>query len=56
MYALERKCGKAWIRYGLCGNRTLLECVRDGLAPLEQWRIVYLPGTQSHLSDNQKIA
>lgn len=54
MYALERKSGKVWIRYGLCGKRTLLERVRNSLVPLEQWRIVYVPCTQSHLHDYQK--
>lgn len=55
-YALERKSGKVWIRYGLCGKRTLLERVRNSLAPLEQWRIAYVPSTQSHLHDYQKTA
>lgn len=56
LYALERKSGKVWIRYGLCGKRTLLERVRNSLAPLEQLRIVYVPGTQLRPSDYQKIA
>lgn len=56
VYALERRCGKVWVRYGLCGKRTLLERVRDSLAPSEQWRIVYVPSTQSHLCDYQKTA
>lgn len=56
LYALERKSGKVWIRYGLCGKRTLLERVRNSLTPLEQWRIVYVPSMQSHLHDYQKTA
>lgn len=53
LYALERKCGTVWIRYGLCGKYDLLERVRECLTPLAQWRIVYV---SAHISDSQKIA
>lgn len=55
VYALERKSGKGWMRYGLCGKRSLLERVRDSLDRTEQWRIVYVTDT-SHLTGYQKIA
>ncbi len=55
VYALERKSGRSWTRYGLCGKRSLLERVRDSLGPAEQWRIVYVTDT-SRLASYQKIA
>ena len=55
VYALERKSGRGWTRYALCGNRSLLERVRDSLGPAEQWRIVYVTDT-SRLAGYQKIA
>ena len=55
VYALERKSGRGWTRYALCGKRSLLERVRDSLGPAEQWRIVYVTDT-SRLAGYQKIA
>jgi len=54
MYALEHlaSCGRGnqrrWIRYGVCGNRTLLERVRLGQKHPELWRIMPLSNENHH--------
>jgi len=48
MYALEHLVSceqgnqRRWTRYGVCGNRTLLERVRMGQKNPEHWRVIPL--------------
>ena len=56
MFALERLTGSVWIRYVQCGNRPLLERVRDGLGKPEELQIVYVPNAYSAMPVYQKTA
>lgn len=43
MFALERRAGRRWIRYAVCGKRALLDRVRVGQPQPESWRVVAVP-------------
>lgn len=51
MYALEHKAMKGknthWVRFDLCGNRSLLVRIRNGLYDRKAWRIIYVRSTFS---------
>ncbi|MEH2938349.1 hypothetical protein [Lawsonibacter sp. JLR.KK007] len=42
-YALERRTRKGrFLRYGVCGNRHLLERIRSGQKSPGEWRVICL--------------
>ena len=43
MYALERRIGRRWTRFVVCGNRLLLDRVRAGQPRPKDWRVIAVP-------------